>query len=58
MGDSQVSEGGKTGDSEGWRHYQLYDERTLWIMMWDMFAAAAAMVEAKEKGIRGSAYRE
>ena len=36
----------------------MYDDRTLGDMIRDIIAAAAAMVEAKEKGMKGSAYRD
>ena len=36
----------------------MYDDRTLGDMMRDIIAVAAAMVEAKDKGIKGSAYRD
>ena len=36
----------------------MYDDRTLGDMMRDIIVAAAAMVEAKEKGMKGSVYRD
>ena len=48
----------KSKESQGWRHYPMYDDRTLDDMMRVIIGAAAAMVEAKEKGIKGSAYQD
>ena len=48
----------KGEESQGWRYYPMYDDRTLSDMMRDMIVAAAAMEEAKEKGMKGSAYRD
>ena len=53
-----AEEGEKSRESKGWRYYSMYDDRTIGDMIRDIIAAAAAMVEAKEKGIKGSAYRD
>ena len=54
-----TEEGDETGgEGKGWRHFPMYDDRTLGDMMRDIIAATAAMVEAKEKGMKDSVYRD
>ena len=53
-----VEEGEKGRECQRWKHYPMYEDRTLGDMMRDIITAAAAMVEAKKKGIKESAYQD